>query len=52
MTNFQTYILTLNKGDVIAFDISSVEKVSVRVQIADIFIHVLDYVDTYAFEYN
>lgn len=52
MTNFQTYILTLNKGDVVAFDISPVEKVSVRVQIADIFIHVLDYVDKYALEYN
>lgn len=52
ITNFQTYILSLNKGDVIAFDISPIEKVSVRVQIADIFVHVLDYVNKYAYEYN
>jgi hypothetical protein len=52
ITNFQTYILSLNKGDVVAFDISPIEKVSVRVQIADIFVHVLDYVNKYADEYN
>lgn len=52
ITNFQTYTLTLNKGDVIAFDISPIEKVSVRVQISDISVHVLDYVDKYASEYN
>ena len=52
ITNFQTYILSLNKGDVIAFDISPIEKVSVRVQISDISVHVLDYVDKYASEYN
>lgn len=52
ITNFQTYILSLNKGDVIAFDISPIEKVSVRVQIADIFVHVLDYVNKYSYEYN
>lgn len=52
ITNFQTYILSLNKGDVVAFDISPIEKVSVRVQIADIFVHVLDYVNKYAYEYN
>lgn len=52
ITNFQTYILSLNKGDVIAFDISPIEKVSVRVQIVDIFVHVLDYVNKYAYEYN
>lgn len=52
ITNFQTYILSLNKGDVIAFDISPIEKVSVRVQIVDISVHVLDYVNKYAYEYN
>ena len=52
ITNVQTYILSLNKGDVIAFDISPIEKVSVRVQISDISVHVLDYVDKYASEYN
>ena len=52
ITNFQTYILSLNKGDVIAFDISPIEKVSVRVQIVNISVHVLDYVNKYAYEYN
>ena len=47
ITNFQTYILSLNEGDVIAFDISPIEKVSVRVQIMDISVHVLDYVNKY-----
>lgn len=52
ITNFQTYILSLNEGDVIAFDISPIEKVSVRVQIVDVSVHVLDYVNKYAYEYN
>lgn len=47
ITNFQMYILSLNEGDVIAFDISPIEKVSVRVQIMDISVHVLDYVNKY-----
>lgn len=52
IVNLETYVLSLSVGDVVTFDIAPVEKISVRVQIYDIFVYAIDYEGKYSLSYN
>lgn len=52
IVNLETYVLSLSVGDVVTFDITPVEKISVRVQIYDIFVYAIDYEGKYSLSYN